>query len=136
MSHVIRNIPEHHCCADAKRTRDGAGTSQPKEDGEGSHESCHSGDEDASLDSFSDDDEYVSDRDSDDEGLQKMLRLLEEDNANPDALVVQGKRRRTEVNYRILNAEMFGDLECYEGEGMDDDFQEEKQKRRRKNGKN
>jgi hypothetical protein len=119
------------CCADAEQKCNGR-RSSPNKDEKGS---CASSASESGDESSSDDDAYVSDRDSDDEGLQKMLHLLEEDNANPHSLVLQGKRRRTEVNYRKLNDEMFGDMECYDGEGMDDDFLEEKVKRRRRHAK-
>ncbi len=32
-----------------------------------------------------------------------------------------GKRKRSRVDYRRLNAEMFGDVECYEGEATEDE---------------
>jgi hypothetical protein len=35
-------------------------------------------------------------------------------------LVLTSKRRRTKVDYALLNQEMFGDVECYDGEGGSD----------------
>jgi hypothetical protein len=74
--------------------------------------------------SSGDDDTYVSDSDSDAEGMQNLLQLLAADKeVDPASLVVSGKRQRTPVDYTKLNSEMFGDTECYDGEGVDDDFQ-------------
>ena len=36
--------------------------------------------------------------------------------------VSPAKRRRKVVDYAALNAEMFGDFECYKGEMSDDDW--------------
>ena len=80
-------------------------------------------DDDDAESSSGDDDNYVSDSDSDGEGMHKLLQLLESDkDVDPATLVVSGKRQRSQVDYRKLNDEMFGDVECYEGEGTDDDF--------------
>ena len=34
---------------------------------------------------------------------------------------ILGKRKRARVDYRRLNAELFGDVECYEGEAAEDE---------------
>jgi hypothetical protein len=89
--------------------------------GDGDEGGADESDDDS--DTEGDDDAYVSDSDSDAEGVAKMLQLLEQDaDVPPEALMVAGKRQRTAVDYRKLNDEMFGDAECYEGEGVDDEF--------------
>eukprot|EP00191_Tetraselmis_sp_GSL018_P019050 CAMPEP_0177588674 /NCGR_PEP_ID=MMETSP0419_2-20121207/6356_1 /TAXON_ID=582737 /ORGANISM="Tetraselmis sp., Strain GSL018" /LENGTH=376 /DNA_ID=CAMNT_0019078897 /DNA_START=287 /DNA_END=1418 /DNA_ORIENTATION=- len=48
---------------------------------------------------------------------QEIAALLGE---SEDCLVLDSKRKRTKVDYRALNQEMFGDVESYEGEYGDD----------------
>ena len=128
-SKKARGIPAS--AAAAADSGDEAGPSRPPaaqssqsddEDAEGSDDGSGSGDADDSSDC--DSHAYVSDSDSDvDGGMARMLQLLEEDkDVPPEQLVVSGKRQRTAVDYRKLNDEMFGDAECYEGEGVDDEF--------------
>jgi hypothetical protein len=75
---------------------------------------------------------YKSDSDSDAEGMQKMLQLLEQDaDVPPEQLMVSGKRQRKAVDYAKLNDEMFGSQECYDGEGADDDFKAYARKQRK-----
>ena len=56
---------------------------------------------------------------------------------DPATLIVHGKRARTAVDYQALNDEMFGDVECYDGEGVDEDFTQRRAapRARKKNGK-
>ena len=58
--------------------------------------------------------------------LPKREAVLEHDSQDDDEseeepVELVGKRRRTQVDYRRLNAEMFGDFESYEGEVTEDE---------------
>ena len=79
----------------------------------------------ASDDGEDDEDEPLSgsarsddDDDDDDDADSSERRLKDAMNAEPE--VLQGKRRRTAVDYRKLNDEMFGDAEAFEGEADDE----------------
>ena len=79
---------------------------------------------DASDDGADDEDEPLSgsaysgsDSESDD-GDSGSRKVRDAMNAEPE--VLQGKRRRTAVDYRKLNDEMFGDGEAFEGEKDDE----------------
>ena len=79
---------------------------------------------DASDDGADDEDEPLSgsaysgsDSESDD-GDSESRKVRDAMNAEPE--VLQGKRRRTAVDYRKLNDEMFGDGEAFEGEKDDE----------------
>lgn len=80
-------------------------------------------DEDGDSESGDDDDYYEDDSDGEGGpgGMAEMLALLQAESEAPtESLVVHGKRRRTAVDYAALNAAMFGDTECYDGEGTND----------------
>jgi hypothetical protein len=119
-----------HSIDDGNARLDGASCSHSAH-GEGAGNECGDADANLSTGSGSEDmDSSDSDgesNDEDDTDMQALLLQLQEDQDKDAAdFVVSGKRARAHVDYRQLNAVLFGDVECYDGEGTDGDFQASK----------